>query len=263
MLTDEEKRKRKNDKERARWQAARNAKLLAMGIDPETRPIAVDGSRGKAINPCKRDLPPEIKYPRPGESEEEFDKRYRSGIKRRYYERNQERLKEEKRVKYHANHEHELELKRKWREANPEKTVAQQKRYFEKNKNSRIATLMEWRKNNPERIQQVKENWYNNNQALRNSYSAKWRRECRRATPDWANFEKITEIYDESTQRTKQSGISHHVDHIVPVQGKHVTGLHIHQNMRIIPATDNVKKRARLDETLVIALMKLDWELIA
>lgn len=259
MFTKEEKRIAANTRARASWKKRRDEKLLADGIDPDTRPISKDGKRGKAINECKRDLPAEIKFPRNGESEDEFKKRYQSEVKKRYYERNKERLREEKRNKYAANHEHELKVKLKWRLNNPTKQKEYDKRHIEKNP-ERIKKLNQWRLSNPDRLREVREKWYSDNPQKNRFYSSKWRKECRKATPLWANWEKIAAIYDESIAISKKTGIPHHVDHIVPVQGKNITGLHVHQNLRIIPATENVKKRAKVDEDLIIDLMKSDWK---
>ena len=57
-------------------------------------------------------------------------------------------------------------------------------------------------------------------------------------TPKWANLNKIKEIYRES----KQLGIDYHVDHIIPLRGKLVSGLHVHDNLQIIPRIPNLKK---------------------
>ena len=56
-----------------------------------------------------------------------------------------------------------------------------------------------------------------------------------KAVPQWANLEIIKEIY-------KKCKKGYHVDHIIPLQGKNVCGLHIPSNLRIVKATINLSK---------------------
>ena len=70
-------------------------------------------------------------------------------------------------------------------------------------------------------------------------------RDVLRATPTWANKHLIEEKYRECAEMSYSTGIPHHVDHIIPIQGRKVCGLHTHENLRVIPATDNLKKSNR------------------
>ena len=54
-------------------------------------------------------------------------------------------------------------------------------------------------------------------------------------TPSWANKEKIKQFY-----MNKPEG--HHVDHIIPLQGKYVSGLHVSENLQYLPAQENLLK---------------------
>jgi hypothetical protein len=63
--------------------------------------------------------------------------------------------------------------------------------------------------------------------------------------PSWADLQKIDEIYVECARRTEETGIAHHVDHEIPLRGKLVSGLHVHWNLRILPAGENLRKSNR------------------
>jgi hypothetical protein len=53
--------------------------------------------------------------------------------------------------------------------------------------------------------------------------------------PLWADLEQIKEIY-----RNRPEGC--HVDHIIPLRGKLVSGLHVENNLQYLPAKDNLSK---------------------
>jgi hypothetical protein len=55
------------------------------------------------------------------------------------------------------------------------------------------------------------------------------------ATPAWADKKKIKQIYDNCPP-------GFHVDHIVPLKGKTVCGLHVETNLQYLPARENMKK---------------------
>lgn len=65
------------------------------------------------------------------------------------------------------------------------------------------------------------------------------------ATPSWVTKDMLDElksIYKFSQTLSQSSGIQYHVDHIVPLKGKLVCGLHVPWNLQIIPAEDNLAK---------------------
>lgn len=66
------------------------------------------------------------------------------------------------------------------------------------------------------------------------------------ATPRWADFAKIAEIIAERDRVSAATGVPHHVDHIYPLAGRWVCGLHVHTNMRVIPAEENLRKNASM-----------------
>lgn len=75
------------------------------------------------------------------------------------------------------------------------------------------------------------------------TYHANKRRAAKKKrTPGWANMNAIRAIYYKCAEISAAMGIEHHVDHIVPLQGRKVCGLHCEANLQIIPASENVRK---------------------
>jgi len=52
----------------------------------------------------------------------------------------------------------------------------------------------------------------------------------------------IKHLYIQAKELEKLDGIKRHVDHIIPLQGEYVCGLHIPQNLQILTANENCKK---------------------
>jgi hypothetical protein len=63
----------------------------------------------------------------------------------------------------------------------------------------------------------------------------------RRRTPAWANTDRIAAVYKLAREMSRD-GQAFHVDHIVPLRGKAVSGLHVEGNLRIIAAQENMRK---------------------
>lgn len=69
----------------------------------------------------------------------------------------------------------------------------------------------------------------------------------KQATPKWANRSEIVKIYKECRNLSRTTGIPHHVDHIIPLQNKLVCGLHVHWNLQILTATENISKNNKFE----------------
>lgn len=70
----------------------------------------------------------------------------------------------------------------------------------------------------------------------------------RSAMPSWADRKKIQAVYIKAQAMTDETGIKHSVDHIYPIQGATVCGLHVHYNLQVIPLTDNLSKGNKMPD---------------
>ena len=75
-----------------------------------------------------------------------------------------------------------------------------------------------------------------------------------KATPVWSDTKAINFIYKQCEETSKETGVKHHVDHIVPLRGKTVCGLHVPWNLQVIPAIENMKKHTKLIPELLETL---------
>lgn len=81
-----------------------------------------------------------------------------------------------------------------------------------------------------------------------NARTAKRRAAKVSATPSWLttlHFEHIKLFYEAATAFTRETGEPWHVDHIVPLKGKNISGLHVPWNLQVLPAKDNIAKGNR------------------
>jgi hypothetical protein len=75
------------------------------------------------------------------------------------------------------------------------------------------------------------------------------RRKHRDATPPWISRQQkadIRQLYQIAITMTKTTGEQYVVDHIVPLRGEDVCGLHVPWNLRVITQEENLKKSNKL-----------------
>ena len=79
--------------------------------------------------------------------------------------------------------------------------------------------------------------------------SAKRRASKLNATPKWLTLyhhETIKNLYSEAKRLESVDEIKRHVDHIVPLQGENVCGLHVPWNLQILTEKENISKSNKL-----------------
>ena len=71
-------------------------------------------------------------------------------------------------------------------------------------------------------------------------------------TPSWLTLDDkwfMEEVYHLAQLRTKMLGFEWHVDHIIPIKATNVSGLHVPNNLRVIPAKENLSKNNKFIES--------------
>jgi hypothetical protein len=87
-----------------------------------------------------------------------------------------------------------------------------------------------------------------------NARDAKRRAAKLQALPKWLTseqLEQIKELYTCAQMFKLYTGEEYHVDHIVPLQGENVCGLHVPWNLQVIPARENLSKSNKLQEDIL------------
>jgi hypothetical protein len=129
-----------------------------------------------------------------------------------------------------------------WRKANQERVNARSMSWYLKNKEKAVLTRKNYALSNPERVREQRLRNYAKNSDRYTAALALYRAKKRKATPVWANSFFIGEAYHLAKLRTKMLGFPWHVDHIVPLKSKRVCGLHVENNLRVIPSVENIRK---------------------
>lgn len=120
--------------------------------------------------------------------------------------------------------------KRLYRSANRDALIEQRRLDYRLNREHYLANKKQYRQDNKGKI---------------NALVAARKSVVKQRTPKWLDdigFERIENEYKLAALLTKVTGQSWHVDHIIPLQGKSVSGLHVPSNLRVMIGLDNIRK---------------------
>lgn len=120
----------------------------------------------------------------------------------------------------------------------------------EKNNKLYETYYKEYVKNNKDKVKEIASRYQKNNKGKVNLRTAERHAAKMKRKPQWLSKDDkwfIQEVYELASLRTKLTGIPWHVDHIVPMQGKNVSGLHVPNNLRVVTYAENCSKNNSWD----------------
>lgn len=148
-----------------------------------------------------------------------------------------------------------------WRAANPEKYSASMQKWMENNREIHNTRVKRWQKANKDKVREDAKAWAKANpekikaKTLRyikkhpDAYTARSVASvAKRAkrVPQWLTSDDrwlMREAYKLAKLRTSMLGFAWEVDHIIPLRGKLVSGLHVPTNLQVLTKTENRNKR--------------------
>jgi len=101
----------------------------------------------------------------------------------------------------------------------------------------------QWREQNNDLMRKYRAAWKVHNPHKMRRDGAKRRRP--KAQPKWASLVAMDAIYARAAHLTQLTGVKHEVDHVIPLKNSAVCGLHVPENLQVLPSKDNKLKGSK------------------
>jgi hypothetical protein len=146
---------------------------------------------------------------------------------------------------------------KEWRDKNSDRAKELAEQWYEKNADSAKKRASQWKKENPDRAASIHKkwasgspdkirannlSWHLKNPGKRKAMNAKRRASKLRQTPPWAELKAIEMFYINCPA-------GHEVDHIIPLQGVDICGLHVLSNLQYLTVSQNRSKSNKACDT--------------
>jgi hypothetical protein len=135
------------------------------------------------------------------------------------------------------------EWSRKWREKNIEWDRESKRLYMRENKEK----VKKWNKDYQKRLKRDLSKFEYNALLVHRLWLSRYKK--KKILPKWltkAQKQEIYSIYLKAAYLTYTTGIKYCVDHIIPVHGKEITGLHVPWNLQILTISQNSVKSNKI-----------------
>ena len=167
---------------------------------------------------------------------------------RKWKDKNRDTMNARRRAKYAANIEEERAYARDRKKArytrNPQKyrDLARLDRAAPSRKAQQAALSRAWAERNRGRTKAAARRWYQCHLVHARLQLAISQASRRQRRVLWADRDAIAEIYAEAARLTRTTGRAYVVDHVIPLKGRAVSGLHVENNLRVIERLENARK---------------------
>ena len=125
-----------------------------------------------------------------------------------------------------------------------------QKSYRERKAVSWAAKNAKWRQENKDRIAEINAEYRKKNKTAKKVQRLKYKTAKRAGSVNTWNDEFDLLVFEEAQElcqlRAGETGFLWHIDHMLPLRGKTVSGLHVAENIQVIPAVLNLLKGNKL-----------------
>ena len=125
--------------------------------------------------------------------------------------------------------------KERWRQENKEHDRQTKQAWIEKNRDKSREIKRVWAQTNPEYQLEYRRKARKEFPQKYRAMVAVRRKRVQQATPPWVDLKELRSFYEQCPQ-------GYHVDHIIPLKGEFVSGLHVKENLQYLPASDNMRK---------------------
>jgi hypothetical protein len=162
-----------------------------------------------------------------------------------YRERNRKAISATKKLYAQANRDRIKAYKKQYHELSKEYLCEKSRKYYEENKDEVTRKSILYRQRTKDRKAAYDRMFSQQNRHYRNMLKGANRAKRIQRFVEWDKGLTelvVQEAYDLCERREQLTGEKWHVDHVIPLCGRNVSGLHVWNNLAVIPAAVNLSK---------------------